>query len=118
MASYDQLTALLQKLSIDMITHSHAPVDTNQAWSETLTKTAPSLPDKYALTKSLLLKGKKGNPVFLVALDSTQLNMKELAKHLNAKEFRMADEDTIKSTFKVVSKFDGRSFCLFNCLFK
>ena len=93
MQTQEDLFEFLDTLDIVEETIEHIPVMT--------------VKDTYALTlpdpvcKNLFLKDRRKNLWLLIALPDTVVNLKKLAKHLDAPELRFADADLLYKTLGV-----------------
>jgi hypothetical protein len=88
---------------------SHAPAALPAEWQEALKATTTGLDSKdWSLVKSMLIKTKPNNPIFIIALDTTEAPANALAKALGCKEGRLAADDFLASTLKVANKNEGK----------
>ncbi|RKO90947.1 hypothetical protein BDK51DRAFT_29778, partial [Blyttiomyces helicus] len=97
---------------------SHPVANSFAAWVETVTKTAvpSSISSSVAATKTVFLKpkgGKLSTPILVVALADSPVGNNAIAKHLGAKEARVAADDLTRETFGV-EKLDVTPFVLKN----
>lgn len=86
----------LKAIGINYTTYEHIPVFTC-AESETVCATLP----KFGQCKNLFLKDRKKRLWLIVALNSTQVQLRELAKTLDAPELRFADAALLMQTLGV-----------------
>lgn len=91
------LFAKLQDLGINVQTYTHQPVFTCQE-AELIKGQLP----EHAGIKNLFLKDKKGHYWLVVACDATQIQLKKLAKFLNAGNLSFANPDDLFAHLKVL----------------
>ncbi|KAJ1551620.1 hypothetical protein HK405_014169 [Cladochytrium tenue] len=97
--------------------HSHASCASAKEWADSLRAAPPPGVADLRLTKTLVLKPKGGSlaaaAILAVTADDSEFAVNALAKHLGAKEARVAADDVV-STLLGVPKIDATLFSLLN----
>lgn len=99
----EQIHDTFSKLSINYEQVSHAACCSLAEWTQTLSLSAKCSNKKTGFMKSLLLKPKGGDDklVFVVALNTTEMNINALVKKFGYKEARVATDELTLATLNV-----------------
>lgn len=95
-SNQEKLFALLKDLHIETQTIHHEPMFTCEQ-SQSIAHLIPAMQ-----CKNLFLKDSKKRLWLIVALQSTSINLKNVAKQIQAPELRFADADLLKSYLGVL----------------
>lgn len=99
----EQIQTTFAKLNISYEPVTHESCSTLQEWTQTLRQKSHCSGKNTGFLKSLLLKPKGGQDklIFVLALDTTEINIAALVKSFGFKEARVATDDLIATTLNV-----------------